>query len=206
MKEILGKKTLKGVTHLLLVGGFSDCQFIKDAVNTEFPEKRIIIPEEASLSVLRGAVLFGHKPEYIQSRIMRCSYGVKTNVPWDDRKYDKKHYVVMEEEERCDNIFSLIVGKDDSVEAGMLVKKSFFTPFKHQDKMDIMVYVSEETTPGYIDDDTCSLLCTPTITFSDTCEDQRWVDVEFVLGNTEIDLKAHDRMSGEAISAKFNLI
>ncbi|XP_071140602.1 heat shock 70 kDa protein 12B-like [Mytilus edulis] len=205
MKEILGEKTLKGVTHLLLVGGFSDCQFIKDAVNTEFPEKRIIIPEEASLSVLRGAVLFGHKPEYIQSRIMRCSYGVKTNVPWDNRKYDEKHYVVMEKEERCDNIFSLIVGKDDSVEAGMLVKKSFFTPFKHQDKMDIMVYVSEEATPGYIDE-RCSLLCTPTITFSDTCEDQRWVDVEFVLGNTEIDLKAHDRMSGEAISAKFNLI
>ncbi|XP_071140594.1 heat shock 70 kDa protein 12A-like [Mytilus edulis] len=205
MKEIFQDKSLKDVTHLLMVGGFSDCQLMHDAVRQAFPEKKIIIPEEAGLAVLKGAVLFGHDPEYIQSRIMRCSYGVKTNVPWHEKKYDRKHYAVMEGEERCDNIFSLIVGKDESVEAGMLVKKSFFTPFKHQDKMEIMVYVSDETTPGYVDDDTCSLLCTPTITFSDTCEYRRWVDVEFVLGKTEIDLIAHDRNSGKAISAKFDL-
>jgi hypothetical protein len=38
-----------------------------------FPNKRIIIPEEAGLSVLKGAVLFGHKPDYIASRVMRFS-------------------------------------------------------------------------------------------------------------------------------------
>ncbi|CAC5406610.1 unnamed protein product [Mytilus coruscus] len=197
---------IKEVKHVLMVGGFSECQLMQSAVRKAFPDQRIIIPDEAGLSVLKGAVLFGHKPDYIQSRVMRCSYGVKTNVAWNEKKYDRKHYVVMEGEERCDNIFSLIVGKDESVEAGMIVKKSFFTPYKHQDKMDIMVYVSEETTPGYVDDDRCFLLCTPTITFSETCEERRWVDVEFVLGNTEIDLKAHDKNSGEAISAKFNLI
>ncbi|XP_052084803.1 heat shock 70 kDa protein 12A-like isoform X1 [Mytilus californianus] len=206
MREIFRNKSLKEVKHVLMVGGFSECQLMQSAVRKAFPDQRIIIPEEAGLSVLKGAVLFGHKPDYIQSRVMRCSYGVKTNVAWNEKKYDRKHYVVMEGEERCDNIFSLIVGKDESVEAGMLVKKSFFTPYKHQDKMEINVYVSEETTPGYVDDDRCFLLCTPIITFSDTCEERRWVDVEFVLGNTEIDLKAHDRNSGEAISAKFNLI
>ncbi|CAC5406609.1 unnamed protein product [Mytilus coruscus] len=206
VKEIFRNKSLKDVTHLLLVGGFSECQLIQDAVRQEFPQKRVIIPEEAGLSVLKGAVLFGHKPNYIQSRVVPCSYGVKTNVPWHEQKYDRKHYKVMEGEERCDNIFSMIVAKDECVEAGMIVKKSFFTPYKHQDKMDIMVYVSEETTPEYVDDDRCTWLCTPTITFSDTCEERRWVDVEFVLGNTEIDLKAHDRNSGKAISAKFNLI
>ncbi|VDI82370.1 Hypothetical predicted protein [Mytilus galloprovincialis] len=206
IKEIFRNKTLKDVTHMLLVGGFSDCKLMQKAVRQEFPEKRIIIPGEASLSVMKGAVLFGHRPHYITSRIMRRSYGVKTNLPWNEKKYDRKHYVVMEKEERCDNIFSLIVGKDDSVEAGMIVKKSFFTPYKHQDKMDIMVYVSEETIPEYVDDDRCTWLCTPTIEFEDTCEERRWVDVEFILGNTENGLKAVDRNSGKAISADFNLI
>jgi hypothetical protein len=35
-----------------------------------FPNKRIIIPEEAGLSVLKGAVLFGHKPDYIASLVV----------------------------------------------------------------------------------------------------------------------------------------
>ncbi|XP_076081761.1 heat shock 70 kDa protein 12A-like isoform X1 [Mytilus galloprovincialis] len=206
MREIFRNKSLKNVAHVLIVGGFSECKLMQDAVRNAFPDQRIINPNEAGLSVLKGAVLFGHKPDYIQSRVMRCSYGVKTNLPWNEKKYDRKHYVLMDGEERCDDIFSLIVEKNESVEAGMIVKKSFFTPFKHQVSMDIMVYVSEEATPGYVDDDTCYLLCKPTITFIDTCEDRRWVDVEFVLGNTEIDLKAHDRNSGKAISAKFNLI
>ncbi|CAG2238269.1 unnamed protein product [Mytilus edulis] len=85
MKEIFQDKSLKDVTHLLMVGGFSDCQLMHDAVRQAFPEKKIIIPEEAGLAVLKGAVLFGHDPEYIQSRIMRCSYGVKTNVPWHEK-------------------------------------------------------------------------------------------------------------------------
>ncbi|CAG2238267.1 unnamed protein product [Mytilus edulis] len=188
MREIFRNKSLKNVAHVLMVGGFSECQLLQNAVRNAFPDQRIIIPDEAGLSVLKGAVLFGHKPDYIQSRVMRCSYGVKTNLPWKE------------------NIFSLIVGKDESVEAGMIVKKSFCTSYRHQDKMDVMVYVSEDTTQGYVDDDRYLLLCKPTIMFSDTCEELRWVDVEFVLGNTEIDLKAHDKMSGEEISAKFNLI
>ncbi|CAG2202370.1 unnamed protein product [Mytilus edulis] len=122
MREIFRNKSLKNVAHVLIVGGFSECKLMQDAVRNAFPDQRIINPNEAGLSVLKGAVLFGHKPDYIQSRVMRCSYGVKTNLPWNEKKYDRKHHVLMEGEERCDNIFSLIVEKNESVEAGMIVK------------------------------------------------------------------------------------
>ncbi|CAG2242630.1 unnamed protein product [Mytilus edulis] len=88
-----------------------------------FPDKRVIIPvEEDGLAVLKGAVLIGQRQDFIQYRGLRYSYGVKTNVPWKENKYDRKYYVLIEGEERCDNIFSIIFGKDESVEAGMLVK------------------------------------------------------------------------------------
>jgi hypothetical protein len=39
--------------------------------------KRIIIPEEAGLSVLKGAVLFGHKPDYITGKWRRLNHRTK---------------------------------------------------------------------------------------------------------------------------------
>jgi hypothetical protein len=35
------------------------------------------VPEDAELAVLKGAVLFGHKPDYIVARIVRHTYGVR---------------------------------------------------------------------------------------------------------------------------------
>ncbi|XP_071141784.1 heat shock 70 kDa protein 12B-like [Mytilus edulis] len=77
MFEILKDKKVQNVTQILLVGGFSECRLIQDAVIKKFWDKKIIIPEEAGLSVLKGAVLFGHRPDYIQSRVLRFTYGVE---------------------------------------------------------------------------------------------------------------------------------
>jgi hypothetical protein len=137
---------------------------------------------------------------------MKCSYGVKTNIPFDKRRHDVKQKVLMNGEEKCDNIFSQIIEKDKMVEAGTKVLKSYFTPYPHQDVMDFFIYVSENQYPSYVDDDGCSLLCRPTITFPETCAERRWVDVEFIFGNTEIGMTAVDRNSGKKITSRFNLI
>ena len=52
-----------------MVGAFSDCPIIQDAVYKAFPDNQIIIPEDAGLSVLKGAVLFGHRPDYSRSEL-----------------------------------------------------------------------------------------------------------------------------------------
>jgi hypothetical protein len=137
---------------------------------------------------------------------MKCSYGIKTNIPFDKRKHDAKQKVLMDGEEKCDNIFSLIIEKDQMVEAGTKVLKSYFTPYPHQDVMDFLIYVSDKQYPSYVDDNGCSLLCKPTITFPETCAEKRWVDVEYIFGNTEIGMTAVDRNSGKEITSTFNLI
>jgi hypothetical protein len=45
-----------------LVGGFSDCLLIREAINNAFCDKTIIMPEEAGLSVLKG----GNQTPYIE--------------------------------------------------------------------------------------------------------------------------------------------
>jgi hypothetical protein len=56
-----------GVSNILMVGEFSNCPMMTEAVQKAFPGKRIIIPDMPELSILQGAVLFGHRPDYIRS-------------------------------------------------------------------------------------------------------------------------------------------
>lgn len=44
-----------------MVGGFSECEIVQDAIRKAFPECRVVVPHEAGLAVLIGAVLFGHR-------------------------------------------------------------------------------------------------------------------------------------------------
>jgi archaeosine-15-forming tRNA-guanine transglycosylase len=52
-------------------------EIIQDKIKSFFPSYRVIVPEDAELAVLKGAVLFGHKPDYIVARIARYTYGVE---------------------------------------------------------------------------------------------------------------------------------
>ena len=71
VEDVLRKTVANDVPLLLLVGGFAECQLVQSAMKKTFPNKRILIPEDAGLSVLKGAVLFGHKLDYITSCVMR---------------------------------------------------------------------------------------------------------------------------------------
>ena len=73
-------KKMKGSNRkmIVLVDGFSGCKIIQDNIKSFYPNHSVIVPEDAELAVLKGAVLFGHKPDYIAARIARYTYGVKT--------------------------------------------------------------------------------------------------------------------------------
>lgn len=55
------------VNEVVMVGGFSLCSLVQDAVRQTFSNKNIIIPKDADVAVMKGAVLCGHQPcKYIQ--------------------------------------------------------------------------------------------------------------------------------------------
>ncbi|XP_063405923.1 heat shock 70 kDa protein 12B-like [Mytilus trossulus] len=206
MSEILKDKKVQNVTQILLVGGFSECRLIQDAVIKKFWNKKIIIPEEAGLSVLKGAVLFGHRPDYIQSRVLRFTYGVEVIEVFDTTTHDVKYLLKIEGEDKCDKIFSKFVSKNETVKAGKRVSGEFYTSHKMQSAITFPVYVSTNEDPMYTDDESCTQLCQISLELPDPTEEERTVDVEFVFGNTEISVSAKDRNSGKEIKTKLNLI
>ena len=69
MKNTVSNKSTNGLSNILMVGGFSNCHMIQEAVYKAFPDNQIIIPYDSDLSVLQGAVLFGHRPDYNRSEL-----------------------------------------------------------------------------------------------------------------------------------------
>jgi hypothetical protein len=65
ISDVLKKMKGSNLKVIVLVGGFSDCQIIQDKIKNFFPNCLVIVPEDAELAVLKGAVLFGHKPNHI---------------------------------------------------------------------------------------------------------------------------------------------
>lgn len=46
---------------LVLVGGFAESPMLQAAITNAFKDKKkVIVPRDAGLAVLKGAVLFGH--------------------------------------------------------------------------------------------------------------------------------------------------
>lgn len=62
LQQLMTEDNLSDVSTLLMVGGFSESPIMQDAILNAFPDKRVIVPEEAGLAVLKGAVMFGHEP------------------------------------------------------------------------------------------------------------------------------------------------
>ncbi|XP_053400741.1 heat shock 70 kDa protein 12A-like [Mercenaria mercenaria] len=75
LNELLDKPELKKVSTLMMVGGFSESPIMQRAVMEAFPNKHVIIPQDAGTVVMKGAVMFGFKKEVIHSRKLPFSYG-----------------------------------------------------------------------------------------------------------------------------------
>ena len=208
VKDVLRKPAAKNVPLLLLVGGFAECPLVQSAMKRNFPNKRIIIPEEAGLSVLKGAVLFGHKPDYIASRVMRFSYGTDISKLFDADNHEehRKYICTLDGEARCLNTFGEIIKQNKSVALGTKVNRSYSTTRPNQDKMPINMYASNKEEPTYVDEDGCVLIGKAEIDIPFPSEEERSVSVEYIFGNTEISMTATEDLYGTTCEATYKLI
>ncbi|CAC5385494.1 unnamed protein product [Mytilus coruscus] len=196
----------KDVSMLLLVGGFSESEMLQHAIRKEFPDKRIIIPEDAGLSVLKGAVLFGQNPGYISSRVMRYTYGLDTMNLFDHDSHDTAKLVIVDGQERCDNSFLVVKQLNEDTPSGTKVTKVLSTIESLQTELELPVFVSDKENPTYTDEPGCMHLGTITIDIPNPSEDDRNFDVEFHFGNTELTVTATEQGTVHTKTVKFELV
>lgn len=105
IETVLDENETKNISHILLVGGFAECALIQDAVKSAFPDRYVIVPEEAGLAVLKGAVLFRYQLHAISSRVTRCTYGVEIVRSFNPLTDEFRRRVYKDGKPHCENIF-----------------------------------------------------------------------------------------------------
>ncbi|CAG2221303.1 unnamed protein product [Mytilus edulis] len=134
----------RDITTLLLVGGFSECHLVQEEIRKAFSDKTVISPDDPGLAVLKGAVLFGHMPNLIQSRFTRRTYGRRIKPLFNSNLHDRSRLVVEDGEERCEGVFEAFMTANESIQVGTKVKVSYHTIRRRQDKINVAIYVTEE--------------------------------------------------------------
>eukprot|EP00105_Crassostrea_gigas_P028462 XP_011450123.1 PREDICTED: heat shock 70 kDa protein 12A isoform X1 [Crassostrea gigas] len=165
LRGILEDPVCQDLLGIVVVGGYADSRLVIDSLKDAFPGKRFVVPTEAGLAVAKGAVLFGHDPEIICSRVCRYTYGDDICIPFIEDKHQFSNLTLINKKRFCKNIFQKFFEKGEKVFLGE--KRSFTSDYDFRDEgrayqrqqpLTIKVYVSNRKTPKYIDDVGCRVL------------------------------------------------
>ena len=191
-------KEMKGsnLKMIFLVGGFSGCKIIQDKIKSFFHNQRVIVPENAELTILKGAVLFGHKPDYIVARIARYTYGVNTTREFNSDIHDLGRRVVINGKEKCDFIFDIYKKIGSVVKMGANITDNFKTVRPFQSEISFPIFRSTAECPQYTDVEDCTKLGTLRAHIQDPSYEIRDFRLTMIFGNTEFRVTVFDIKSG----------
>lgn len=208
IKKILKQKSSAGTKTILLVGGFSESPILQEAIKSSFPDMRLIVPEEASLVVLRGAVNFGHNPVTIVSRIARCSYGIRVYRDFQNDLHPNNKKVKIGGKLKCKDVFAQHVKKGQELVTNQAQSKQRYIPVEaDQESLVFDIYTSVDDDPQYVTDVGCAHVGTLEVEVPDLSGGtERGVWVCMIFGGTELVVEAREEKTDKLTKASFNFL
>lgn len=202
--QLLKDAKLVDLKNIIMVGGFSECRLVTDAVKKKFSKMLIIIPPDAGLAVLRGAVLFGHQPQKISKRVLRKTYGIQSWPEWNSDLHPERKRILIDGAERCKDVFFRFAHKGEKVEVGHSISQVFQALKPDEKTLECTVYVTDDTNPKYVTDVGCQSLGNlivplPPLRFGETLE----IEETMIFGGTEILFRARNLKTGAIYETQF---
>lgn len=204
INELLGRKNANGLTELILVGGFSNCALIQNSIKSKFPEQRIITSEDSELSIIKGAVIFGHQPGSVIARVAQFSYGFSIHKQYNPSVHDRKYMKMVDGKERCNKLFDCILKRDTIIPTGTKTTKVYTKEPAHRDKT-LKLFKSENECPIYTDEDGCSLVGELSVDCMDRIK-RLTVNVDIFFGETEIGVTITEHDSERVYKGTFDMV
>lgn len=190
---------------ILMVGGFSESQMLQEAIKSAFKSKTVIIPEDAGLAVLKGAVQFGFNPKVISPRIIRYTFGVCTNMrfrPHTDPE-DKKH--ITNDTMYCRDRFGKHVERGEPIDVGQITNTKTYNPLReNQSKIELPIYSSRSEDPQYVDEEDCTYIGKFEVDLSGVSGPDRDVEIGMRFGGTDLAVEAIVKSTRQKIEANFS--
>ncbi|XP_060596890.1 heat shock 70 kDa protein 12A-like [Ruditapes philippinarum] len=210
MNSLLQEEKCHDCSTIVLAGGFAESYILQEAIRDAFKGMRLIIPNGTGLVVLKGAVIFGHRPATIVERVCRYSYGLKGSHRTSE---ECKHPPTKTTEgkdgiKRCKNLFKIYARCGETVELTEERSTYLGCPrYDDQTNIGYTIYASENENPLLTTEDKCFELGRLKIPISDTSFGRnRLFEKSFIFGDTEIIVKVVDKVSKEVYLLSVNCL
>lgn len=207
IRDILGEMPVRGTRTFIIVGGFAESQMVQDYVNSKFPNMEVIIPFDAGLAVLKGAVIFGHAPMVVTSRVCPRTYGMAVSKLYVAGQYpaDKAEYSSGREIVR--NVFHPYMTIGQPTKVGQEVTSLPLSVTSGQRNARVRIFSSKEPSPLFVSDEGCSYLGEIVITLPELDNDEGGtVEVKMTFGGTELKVVATEKKSGKSYKSRFDFL
>ncbi|KAL7668731.1 hypothetical protein ACOME3_009422 [Neoechinorhynchus agilis] len=210
ISEVLHGNEVKEVEHMFLVGGFAESPILQQYIRSRFSQyTNIIIPQDVSLAILKGAVLFGIDPTIVNVRRSRLTYGVGILNKFIKGKHPNSKLLLKNNTEWCADIFDKFVVVDQSVGLGDVVSRRYAPLNTDQSCTAINFYCAESDRPTYITDIGVKKIGTLVLeqpSFYQDSKRHREIQTRMIFGDTEIKVSATDVHSGRCVRATIDFL
>ena len=197
IENLLKRRKLRDLNYIFLVGGFAESARLQSSIKKSFSDRvTVLVPEEASLAVVKGAVAFGCDPRSICQRICRYTYGVGSYLPFEDGKHRDDLKVVSGELVMCKNILQVWAEYGEVIGHNEVWRETYTPIITNQKGIKFEFFKSSKKKVQYTDEEGvekcgCLVLEMPDM----TGDQERVVDLEVIFGGTEIKVVGYDHTS-----------
>lgn len=198
VQQLLDKPEVKGVSTIVMVGGFSESQLLVNAVRSNFRNIKVIAPKDAQIAVIKGAVIFGHLPTVINSRVSKYTYGTDCLPLFDEAQHDRSKACECEDgKTRCKDVFDKIVEIGQTLKVGVAqFEKTYRVHDRSQTRMSMDIYITKEKDPKYVTDAGCQKIATYSVPITGRGLD-RCLKIRLIFGGTELEIECFELNTGK---------
>ncbi|KAL4230324.1 Heat shock 70 kDa protein 12A [Mactra antiquata] len=191
IKNLLKYPDVQGTNIFYMVGKFSESEMIQDAITTALPRKNVIIPDAPRLAVLKGAVIFGHRPIAITSRKSKYTYGINISPPFDPTIHPEDHRVSVDGNDRCRDVFKKYILEGETVRVGEAKSGEHVTLNTNQCEMLLNVFACPRQNPLFVDEGDVEYLGNIAVNLPEYADEVR-VEVKMILSEAELIVEAEE--------------
>lgn len=202
---LLQKPELCDVKCIMMVGGFSNASTLVEKMKY-FAERNglnVLVPEDAELAVVKGAVLFGWRPDTIQVRRCRKTYGYETLVPFVEGK-DPEHLMKPHGGKKYCEKFVTLVRANQNVSLNHVETRSIKRTDVSFKKVSVSLYASDNEIVSYCDEE--GVIFIGNVLLAVPHNDDEKVKLRFSFGSTEFRVEAIDKVTGNVAEGSFEFI
>ena len=205
-----------------LVGGFGGCKYVHEKVSQRFYKSKghinavnVIVPPTPQLAIATGAVMWRKNLENFKARRVDATYGIGTASTFNPEKHNEayKFYNEDRKEFRCGSIFKVFLEKGELAKADEVIIATLTPARAARTTMHLDIFSTPQLGIQYIKDENKKPILTKIGQLDidipnpdDLPISQRKVDITMDFSGTEIQAKAHYRVTGKEVKTVCNFL